>query len=292
MVPSTTRRRALAGACSAALAAVAGCSLVDRDEQATVSQSVDASDVDSVAVDSDTGDLAVRGHDGDEIRIHGEKVAASEDGIDALSVTQRRDGDRLVIGTELGDAPELTGWLRTPTLDLRIEVPAGVALDRATTETGDLDVEDVTGSVLASADVGDVYVANVDGAVDARNGTGDVTVRDVTGPIAARTDTGDVSADGEIERLATETGAVRATVRGLAGEPEIRGTAGDVSLAIARSLDVTISASVDAGEVTVHGDGLDTVREAADSTRIVLGDGSRRLEVDVDTGDCSITTLG
>jgi len=292
MVPSSTRRRALAGACSAALAAVAGCSLVDRDERATVSRSVDASGVDSVAVVSDTGHLTVRGHDGEDVRLYGEKTAGSEDGIDALSLSHRRDGDRLVVSTERGDGPELTGWLRTPNLHLTVDVPADVAVERTTTETGDLEVRQVAGSVLARAEVGDLYVANVEGSVDARNATGDVTVRDVTGPIAARTETGDVSADGVIERLATETGEIMATIRGLGGDAMIQDDAGDVSLAIANSLDVTIAASVDAGELNVHGDGLATAREAANSMRIVVGDGTQRLEIDVDTGDCSITTLG
>lgn len=320
MTPSTTRRRLLASAGTAGLGAIAGCLFDDREERATVSRQFDADDVAALAVDSETGSVAVRSHDGDAIRVQADKRAGSDDGIDALSLTSRDDGDRLVLEATRDSDPEPFGWAETPSLHLEVEVPEGVALERATTVAGDLEVvgvagpievgdaagpiggggaveqiEDrgVAGRIEASTERGDVYVGAVDGAVDARSTAGDVTVRDATGPIAARTETGDVTVDGVIETLRSEAGEITATIRGLGEDPAIRGGAADVSLALPADLDVTVEADVDLSDVDVHGEGIETaVAEAADSVRVVVGDGERRLVVETRTGAVSVTTVG
>lgn len=292
MTPSTTRRRLLASAGTVGLGAIAGCFLAERDERTTATRTFDAADVDALAVDSSTGAIAVRGHDGEAIRVRAKKRAASEDGLDALSLPGRRDGDRLVVETDRGSGPGPLGWLATPTMDLEFEVPSGVAVEHVETDAGGVEVEGVAGPLEAITTHGDVYVGSVDGVVDARADSGDATVRDATGPIAARTASGNVTVDGVIDRLRSDAGEIAATIRGLAEDPRIRGAAADVSLALAAELDVTVEADVDLGDVDVHGDGLEAVAaEAADSVRIVVGEGTDRLEIETDTGEVSITTL-
>lgn len=290
MTDGTTRRRVLAGACSVALPAIAGCGWLERDERATLERSVNAGSAGSLVIESETGDVTVRRHDGDAIRVRGEKRAASEDAIDALSLSTERDGDRLFVRTERDGGPDPLGWWRTPTLHLDVAVPAGLHVERATADDGDLDVQHVTGPLAATADTGDVYVANVEGSVEATADTGDVTVRDVAGAIFATVDTGDVRVDGEIDTVETDTGEISATVRGLTSGPSIRADTGDVALAVVNSLDVTVTADVDTGDVDVRDDELETDDDGS-ATRVVLGDGSRRLDVTVAAGDVSITTL-
>lgn len=292
MTPSTTRRRLLSGTGTVGLGAIAGCFLLERDEHATVTRRFDG-DVDALAVDADTGPVAVRGHGDEAIRVRASKHAASEDGLDALSLAGHRDGDRLVVETDRTSGPGPLGWLKTPTMQLEVEVPPDVAVEHVATDAGGIEIGGVTGPLAATATHGDVYVGSIEGAVDARTNAGDVTVRDATGPIAARTASGDVTVDGVIETLRSDAGEIAATVRGLAEKPKIRGATGDVSLAFAAELDVTIETDVGLGDVDVHGDGLQTVaEEAADSVRIVVGEGSRRLVVETDTGEVTVTTLG
>lgn len=290
MTDGTTRRRVLAGASSLALPTIAGCSWIERDERTTFEQSVEVGSAESLAIESDTGDVTVRRHDGGAVRVHGEKLAASEDAIDAVTLAVAHEDGRLRLRTEREDGPEPLGWWRTPTLDLNVRVPAGLRVERAATDVGDLDVQHVTGPLAATADAGDVYVANVEGSVEASADTGDVTVRDVAGAISGTVDTGDVQVDGAIDAVEADTGEIAATVRGLAPEPSIRADTGDVALAVARSLDVTVTADIDLGDIEVRDDELVT-EDDGDAARVVLGEGSRRLDVAVDAGDVSITTL-
>lgn len=308
MTDGPTRRRVLAGACSVALPAIAGCGWLERDERTTFERSVDAESAGSLAIESDTGAVTVRRHDGDAVRVRGEKLAASEDAIDAVTLSTEQEADRLRLRTGREDGPDPLGWWRTPKLHLDVAVPDGLHLERTVTDDGDLDVQhvtgplaatadagdvtvrDVDGHVEASTDTGDVYVASVDGRVEASADTGDVTVRDVDGAIVAAADTGDVTVDGEIDAVETDTGEVSATVRGLASDPSIGTDTGDVALAVASSLDVTVTTEIDAGDLDVRDDELEA-EDAGDATRVVLGDGSHRLAVTVDAGDVSITTL-
>lgn len=257
-----------------------------------MSHRFDAEGVAALAVDSGTGSVAVWGHGGDAIRVQADERVASEDGLEAVSVDGRREDDRLVVETERDLGSGILDWRPKLSLHLVVAVPEGVAVERAATEAGWIDVDGVAGPIAAIADVGDVYVAAVDGAVDARTRRGDVTVRDATGPISARTRAGDVTVDGVIETLRTDAGEIRATVRGLGEGPAIRGAAADVALAIARELDVTVETDVDLGDVDVHGEGLETaVAEAAGSVRVVGGEGSDRLVIDTRAGNVSVTTV-
>jgi hypothetical protein len=289
MTDGTTRRRVLAGASSLALPAFAGCGWTDRDERTTFERPIDVGAAGSLAIESGTGDVTVRRHDGDAVRVRGEKIAASDDAIDAVTLAVEREDERLRLRTERDEGPDPLGWWRTPKLHVEVAVPDGLRVERTATDGGDLAVQDVTGPLAAAADAGDVYVANVDGAVEASADAGDVTVRDVAGAISATADTGDVRVDGQIDAVETDTGEITATIRGLAADPSIRTDTGDVALAVARRLDVTVTAEIDLGDLEVR-DELVT-EDDGDAARVVLGDGSRRLAVSVDAGDVSITTL-
>lgn len=291
MSPSTSRRRLLAGVGGVALAATAGCSFGEHDEAETVQRSFDADGLDVVTIASYTGDLSVRSRDPGELRIQGEKRAASGDAIDSLSLTDRRDGGRLDLETDVGDGPWPVGWWRTPELHLDVEVPSSIRVEEAIADSGDLEVEGVAGPLTAAADTGDVYVANVGGAVDARVDTGKLIVRGATGPVVARADTGTVNVDGVIAGVRSDTGDVSATVREIDGTPTVESATGDVGLALSRTLDVTVSVSVDTGSIDVHGGESASVGTDGDSRTVVLGDGSGEIEVATDTGDVSITLV-
>lgn len=284
----TTRRRLLASAVTVA-STLAGCGLFDRDETASVVRTYDADATDALAIETGTGDLAVRRHAGQEVRVHGRKRAASEDAVEALGLAGRREAGRLALETEREGRDGPLDWRRTPKLDLQVEVPEGVAVDRAVTDAGDLEVEGVAGPLEARSGAGDVYVAEIDGAVDVRTESGAAIARDVAGPIAARSESGDVTVDGVIDSLRAQTGSITATIRGLSDDPWIGGAAADVSLAVARSLDVTVAADV--SDVDLQGDGLRAVSAAASSIEVVVGDGGERLRIETETGEVSITTV-
>jgi|GEM_PF-642281 len=286
---TTSRRRILAGCGGLALSLTAGCSWIERDEHASVDRQYDPTSFQAVAVEGTTGSVSVT--TGTAFRVHGEKLAASDDAIDALSLTERRDGDRLVLETSVGDGPWPTGWWRQPRFDLEIEVPASVRVERTQTANGDIEITSVAGPITARADTGDVYVSDVNGAVDAGTDTGDVIVRDVDAPISAQSETGSITADGVVQDVRTDTGAVETTVRGLEGQPSIVSETGDVSLALESSLDATVSVTTDMGELTTHGGGFADVERSETGGTVVVGDGGDQIEVATDTGSVSIVTM-
>lgn len=287
MTPS--RRRVLAGCGALAVSLTAGCGWIERDERSTVDRQYDASSIETVAIEDDVGSIAVT--TGDTFHVHGEKLAASDDAIDALSLNERRDDDRLVLETSLDDGPWPTGWLRQPTFDLAVEVPAGVRVDRTETASGDVEIESVAGPITARTGTGNLYVSDVQGAVDARTDTGNVIVRDVDAPITARSDTGSITVDGVVQDVRTETGPVETTVRETDGAPSIVSDTGDVSIALASSLDATISVTTDTGVLDTHGTGFADVETSGSGGTVVVGDGSDSIEVSTETGTVSIVTL-
>lgn len=273
MSTATTRRGLLAGA-TAALAGLAGCSsIVDRDEREEIDRTFDVADVDALSVATRTGDVDVRGADRSDVRVTGVKRAASQEAIDALQLQATRAAGTLDLSTTVEGEPWPVGFWRTPRLDLTVEVPRDRRVERAEATTGDVDVRDVRGPIVAETD------------------TGDVDVSGVRERLVAEADTGDVAVDGEeVDRLTTDTGGVDATIRGLASPATIETDTGDAAVALAADLDVTVSVSVDTGEADV-GDGFDSVRIQDGSGEVVLGDGSGALTVTTDTGDVTLRTL-
>lgn len=286
MTPS--RRRVLAGCGALAASLTAGCGWIERDERATVERSYDA-DVQAISIEDAVGSIAVT--TGSSFSVRGEKLAASDDGIDALSLNERRDGDRLVLETSLGDGPWPTGWLRRPTFDLAVEVPDDVRVSRSETASGDVEIESVAGPISARADGGDLYLSGVRGAVDARTDSGDVIVRDVDAPITARSDAGSITVDGVVQDVRTSTGGVETTVRETDGAPSIVSDTGDVSIALASALDATISVTTDAGVLETYGAGFADVETSGSGGTVVVGDGSDSIEVSTGMGTVSIVTL-
>lgn len=274
MPTATTRRGLLAGASAATLASLAGCFLVERDERETFERTYGVDGLDSLSVRTDVGDVDVRAADRADVHVAGEKLAASEDAIDALELREQRAAGTLELSTAVEGEPWPVGFWRTPQLNLTVEVPRSLWVERAEADTGDVDVRDVQGPIDAEAD------------------TGDVTLAGTRGRVTAEADTGDVSVDGgRVRRLATDTGDVDATVRALDAPAEVQTDTGDATLTLARDLDVTVSVSVDTGDISVDSEEFDSVVIEDDSGEVVLGDGSAGLSVRTDTGDVWLSTV-
>jgi len=269
-----TRRGLLAGAGATALASLSGCFLVERDEREAFERTYDVGDVDAIALEGDVGDVDVQATERADVHVAGEKLAASEDAIDALELRETRGGATLELTTAVEGEPWPVGFWRTPQLSLTVEVPRSLQVERAAVDTGDVTVRDALGPLDAEADTGDVSLSG--------------TRREVS----AETDTGDVSVDGgEVRRLVTDTGDVDATIRSLAAPASVETDTGDATVALARDLDVTVSVSVDTGEISVGSDAFASVRVGDESGEVVLGDGSAELSVVTDTGDVRLSVV-
>lgn len=290
MAYTTTRRRFLAAGTSAALAGLAGCLGGERTAEETVTRTVDPADASGISIAGDIGDVDVRGDDRDDVSVEGIKRAGDEDALDQVSLSVERQDDTIDVGAEnehdgggglfLASVP--------PLIDLTVTVPADLRVTGADADTGDVDVQDVTGPTDVTADTGDIDVSDVSGDVTARTDTGDQLIARVDGIVTATADTGDVTVrEATLDEVTADTGDVTAEIQGLDEDARVATDTGDVDLTLPSSLDVGIEVSVDTGDITIRGLDGGTV-ETEDSYERSLGDGTHTLSVETNTGDVTL----
>jgi hypothetical protein len=275
MVRMSSRRRVLAGVGTMLSAAVAGCSGLTPfvGQRVESSERVPVNDASSLAVDVDTGDVTVRSEEREDVAVDVVKQSSSV-GVDLSKYEFRveRPDDRVRLrGAWTGD----TGLSGGPSMDLDVRVPADLAVSTARTGTGDVDVQDVTGDVLARSSTGDVTVRSVAGAVRTETSTGDITVADVDAFAGASTSTGDVDVEAPAVDGATETET----------------STGDVTAALSADLDAEVRAETSTGDVDVTDLELSDATVGDELASGTLGDGGPTLAFETSTGDVTLTAL-
>lgn len=161
---------------------------------------VPVTDVSRVAIHAGSGELRVEGReDLDEIVAVGSVCASDEAYLDDLTISAESTSDQAV--TIETHYPDRSGWRSgTARIDLAVFVPLGMAVDIddssgeiVAMRTGDLRIEDSSGSIEASEVDGSLVIDDSSGGVDVRRVFGDVTVEDGSGGIELREITGSVS---------------------------------------------------------------------------------------------------
>ena len=211
---------------------------------------LDLNGVRSVQIDLRSYDLHLRGDSGVRVgELTGQACASSQELLDDLVVTQRREGDTLIV--QAGRDRSHWGFGRTYTelkIDLKLPPSMPVALNVGSGEgwvdgmkqldahvgSGDLHVKNIDGPLTASIGSGDVDASNV-GSVDVGAvGSGDFKGADIKGNVRVGSiGSGDVA----VTRVG---GSVRADTLG-SGDLTVRDVAGDLSLGAKGSGDVNHS---------------------------------------------------
>jgi hypothetical protein len=251
----------------------------------------------SLQVRTSSGDIDVRGTDGDTVRITTQDpddasvldVYVVEAGDGFLRVRSPRSG---FIGVDIGSFK----WGRRigsgGGVDLVIEVPRAALVEFGTV-SGDLHVSGLTGEQRYKTVSGDVEVEEVEGAIDLDGTSGDVRLQ-ATGSVLLelRTVSGDIAARaGVVERLALQTmsGDMRIEAALAAGRDHtIETVSGDTRLITSSGL--TIEARTVSGDIrsdVPHRTGGESGRRT-----IILGDGRAHLGFRSLSGDLQLTNKG
>ena len=184
-----------------------------------------------------SGSLEVVGVAGlDEVRASAQACASHEEFLEKLQLTSRLEGSNLYVETEYPDWSEWPGGgERYARLDLRVEVPEGMAADvkdssgeMALSNLGDVVVDDSSGEIEAYGIRGNIRIDDSSGEITLRDVTGDVEIDDGSGEIDLSTVGGSVVIDdgsGEIS-VGDVEGSVR-VVRDGSGSIEVDGVGGD-----------------------------------------------------------------
>lgn len=236
-----------------ALLLAASAAHADRCEFSAIRNlDIDAAGVRNLALEFGSDDLNLKGVPGlARIEVRGRACASSQASLDAMKLSQNRNGDSVSVNVDKG---EMSGsWFGSSYayIDLEVRVPQTllVAIKRG---SGDVEIENVAG-------------------VDSTAGSGDLDARDITGPVFIKVGSGDANL--------RQTGAI--TVRGLgSGEVEAQQVRGDVVVNSAGSGTLTFNEVSGSVSVDHIGSGDINVRAISGDVRVgSIGSG------DVDADD-------
>lgn len=212
---------------------------------------LDLAGVRSVQIDVNSYDLHLTGGtDTRGLTLVGRACASEQSALDQLTVTQRRDGDQLLIdlgGDRKGSGFSLFGGNSDTSLDVSVNLPAslpvtvrvgsgdadvrGVQELRSTVGSGDLDVHQISGLFATSVGSGDVGATGIGSLQLGSVGSGEFKADGIKGDASI----GNIGS-GEVT-LRNVGGSVRADTLG-SGELSVRDVGGDLSLGAKGSGDV------------------------------------------------------
>ncbi|MCX7513763.1 DUF4097 family beta strand repeat-containing protein [Frateuria hangzhouensis] len=217
--------------------------------EAPRNMSLDLAGVRAVQIEVHSFDLHVTGRaDARKLDLHGRACASDRDRLDDLTVTQRREGDQLIL--ELGGGRggfHLFGGGETD-LEVAVQLPANLPLT-VEVGSGDAEVSDVR-ELDSHVGSGDLQVRNVAGRFATSVGSGDVEAHQVGSLQVGSVGSGDLTAtgvDGDARvgsigsgdvTLRDVRGSVHADTLG-SGDLNVDGVGGDLSLGAKGSGDVS-----------------------------------------------------
>jgi DUF4097 and DUF4098 domain-containing protein YvlB len=213
----------------AAVLAISLPASADCDRRADKSADIDASGANKLVIDVGAGDLVVTGSASTpQVRARGEACADSQKLLDAIRIDTRRDGSTLFLTTVM---PEGRSIMQQASLDLTIELPAGLAVE-IDDSSGDIEVRKVA-AVKISDSSGDQSIRDVEGDVSVADSSGDIRIQTVRGNVAVRDSSGDI-------RVTDITGNVTIPVDS-SGGMSLQRIRGDVHILTDSSGDIVIA---------------------------------------------------
>lgn len=176
--------------------------------------------------------------------------------LDTLRAEALQDGNvvRVKAFSGIRDAITLGGAVWT---DVTLRVPPHVTKLDILTEDGGVEIESVSGTLVAETGDGRIRIADVDGAVKLRTGDGSITGENLTGDFDVLSGDGRIRLDGSFGqlRVVTADGSVR--VRGhdmttIANDWSIRTSDGAIELTLPSGLDAKLDAVTGDGRIINH----------------------------------------
>ncbi len=252
----------------------------------------------------DVGSVQIEAHDEDTVRV---EASASGRGGGRVDFDLRRDAE----GVELVGRAAVEGLLSLlwePRVRVHVRIPSRFSVD-VRTHGGDVNIEEVGGSVEAHTHGGHVEVDHVDGDVELRTSGGQVRAEEIQGHLVIRTSGGHIevseaaggtdarTSGGHIE-LWDVSGPVRARTSGghiaarLGERPEgtLETSGGNIELEIDEEAALSVDARTSGGRVEVEPP--IEVRSARRSGQELVGDingGGPTLRLRTSGGSIRIT---
>lgn len=204
------------------------------------------------------GSITVTGESGDKVEIVATKKADNQEDLDKIEIEISHTASEIVIDTELGES---NSWFshgnNSGEVRYEIIVPVGTVLDSVKTVNGNVNINGVSGKVVAES---------VNGDLEIRDLAGDANLSTVNGSI-----------DAEFAKLEGQQSVKAETVNGR------------VSVTLPADADVSVSADTLNGGISGSDFGLQTDKGFVGSDlKGKIGNGSARLNIDTVNGSVKI----
>lgn len=269
-----SRRSVLAAGGLLGLASLAGCT--GFTGTTSTSESTESFPLDGatrLAVENKNGDVVVEPDADltDEVVVDVTKRVLGDAGLFgdvALQVSS--GGERLDLETVYE-----TNRARRVSVTLVVAVPPELAVERASTANGDVQVSEVPGDATVESANGDAVAEGVDGYVTVQSANGDAVARNCTG----------------VDGASTANGSVEVEIRAIRGDVSLTAGNGDVEAALAADLDAELVCSTANGDVDVSGLDVAVSRDTDRRFEGTLGDGGNTITASSGNGDVELSAL-
>jgi hypothetical protein len=146
-----------------------------------------------VSVKNVSGDVIVKGYDGDAVVVTGYKEGRDRD---QVSVEDLSDGSHVEVKVRYPERCHCNASVR-----FEVKIPRTINLnyDAFSSVSGNVEISEATGTIRAKSVSGDVNVREVAGTIYANSVSGDVTVGEASGAVSAKSTSGNVRVD--LQRL-------------------------------------------------------------------------------------------
>lgn len=213
-----------------------------------------------------SGNIKVKGSNANQVVVH-MLATGSQNYLDQLKLSADASGNTVSVVAE-HESQSLFGWLRMGShrIEVTVEVPRQFSVDLKTSG-GDLDISQVSGTVIGKTSGGDIRLSQLAGSVRAQTSGGDVTAEHIEGDTWVHTSGGRIKAesiDGKLD-VGTSGGGIHLgningdtvahtssgdfSVAGIRGDSDLSTSGGDIR---ATSLDGKIRVHTSGGDIDVE----------------------------------------
>jgi hypothetical protein len=238
----------------------------DCQFRAQRSGAVDVAGVQKIVMRTGAGELEVNGRDGASgISASGDACASSQELLDAMQISVRREGAIAYVDTNIPVDKLRTLSNAYAYIDLDVDVPSNLPVE-AQDSSGEAELRNLAALDMRDSS-GDLEIERVKGAVSVQDSSGEIRIRDV-GSVRLEDSSGDVQIEkvaGIVDIVSDSSGEL--VVRDAGGKVDIRqDSSGDIRVSDVRgSLEVGVdsSGSIHArnieGDFTVGADGSGSI---------------------------------
>jgi hypothetical protein len=217
-----------------------------------------AGSVEGLKLRAGSGSLEVVGVEGiTEIQAVGRACASHEDLLNEIQLTSEMAGSSLVMETHYPNLSGIRGGNRYARLDLRVEVPAGMAAE-IEDGSGEMTVSDL-GSLMVKDGSGDLVISGIRGDLTVDDGSGELDIRGVSGSVTLEDGSGEVFLEGADSNVEIHDSSGELQIRGVGGSLTLYDSSGEVNIQdVAGFVKVVQDSS---GDIVVNNVGSDFIVE-------------------------------